>query len=147
VPDIFRGYAVGIVDGASPRDSDCYLDTDLLAKKTTMVIKSFLGFSLKNPIEPLRYSNQLMVDLSNQMQSCSTVVLIKQFNTRTSQWSGVFNFVFSTYYDFVNYGSARASFDDIMYRKNITCEEIGINVGNIVSTTFEYKAPMHDPIR
>jgi hypothetical protein len=71
IPDIVRGYAISIVDTtANQTNTDCYKDSDRLATKLTIFYTSFGNLSRDTWIDPLKYSNQLVVDLSNHMQSC-----------------------------------------------------------------------------
>ena len=66
LPDIVRGYAIGIVDTkANQTQTDCYIDSDRLGTKITIFYTSLGNLSRDTLIDPLKYSNQLVVDLSN----------------------------------------------------------------------------------
>jgi hypothetical protein len=58
IPDIIRGYAVGIVDTTVNQTlTDCYIDSDRLGRKMTIFYNSFVNLSRNTMIDPLKYSN------------------------------------------------------------------------------------------
>ena len=82
VAEVVRGSAIGIIgmSGAPQNsvieDSDCYKDMDRFAQKFGLIYGSISQFTLGNAVNPFKYVNQVFVDLSNLMESCSTVTLI-----------------------------------------------------------------------
>ena len=149
IPDIIRGYAVGIVDTTVNQTlTDCYIDSDRLGRKMSIFYNSFVNLSRNTMIDPLKYSNQLFVDLSNQMQSCNVVTLIKQIETRSSHLSGFFDFIFSTSYEIFTDGSLARAFQTIINGgSTLTCAEYGTAIGILVSKIFNYKSPVNDPLK
>jgi hypothetical protein len=66
IPDVIRGYAVAIVDSDdNQEESDCYIDSDRLGKKITIFYGAVQNLSSDTMVDPLKYSNQLLVDFSN----------------------------------------------------------------------------------
>ena len=99
-------------------------------------------------IDPLKYSNQLLVDFSNQMQSCSATRLIKQFETRTSHLSGFFDFLFGIGYEIYAEGIILKAFNNVIYAgATLSCVDYGKEIGILISELFNYKSPVNDPLK
>ena len=148
LPDILRGYAYSIVNTqVNQTHTDCYKDTDRLATKITAIYSAVANIGSLSLIEPMKLSNQLVVDLSNHMQSCSTITLIKQFSSRTSTMSGLFDMIFSFCYEVALNGKAYSTFINHLTEPGTPCILVGADIGTIISEMFSYKAPEEDRLK
>ena len=123
--------------------SDCYIATVALTDRLASLFASISEWSYTTAIDPIMYSNQLLVDLSSLMEACSTLTLIKQFTTRTSNLSGVLDFVFTVSYDIIGNSNEMSQVKVIMDSSS-TCYDTGFALGSIVSEAFNYQAPYYD---
>ena len=102
IPDIINGYAEGIIittGNLSAQGSDCYQYTSILTSKLNTLYSSIVNIQLSTAITPIAITNQISVDLSNALEACSTTTLINQIQFRTSTFSGLFNFIFTSLYE------------------------------------------------
>lgn len=148
LPDVLRGYSYRIVStSVNQTQTDCYKDTERLANKITLILTTLGHLGNNSLIYPLKLSNQLFVDLSNQMQSCSAITLIKQFNTRTSKMSGLFDLIFTIVYELAFNGQAYSTFVNNIQEKGTPCVLVGADIAVIVSQMLSYRAPVVDSLK
>lgn len=107
-------------------------------------------------------TNNLLIQFSDQAIACQDSVKIKQFSTRTSKLSGLFNWIFTiTYgvgYDFARYYISALPANSSQQPMNIAalnifnyfynyfatgslvdCQGLGFNIGLFVSESLEAK--------
>ena len=100
-PDLLRGMSLGVSTNTSNTNTDCYLKTNLLAQKLESLILSVFYPDFSNLMLPVIYSNEMVVDLSDQIVACKFSTLINQFAQRTNSLSGFFDFIFTVGYAMV----------------------------------------------
>lgn len=69
------------------------------ATRVDMILSSLYGaFSTTNFMEPLTYSNQLVVDVSDAFVACKYSTLVRQTKLKFTNLGGLFSVVFTIVY-------------------------------------------------
>lgn len=119
------------------------------------IIVSFRDISTDNFIDPLNYFNAWVIEVQNYYIDCNNNLILKQMNTRFSEWSGFIQFLFDAGYPFVGLIAPGEFWTSDMYdpmmelynnfsdpdNNALTCENMGIDFGRLVSGLFVFESP------
>lgn len=108
-----------------------------------------------NFIDPLTYFNSWIIEVQNYYIDCNNNLILKQMDTRFSEFSGLIQLVFDLGYPFIGLlapGDFWTSdiFEPMMELYDnfsdsatnpLTCAEMGLDFGKIVSGIFVFDAP------
>ena len=95
-----RGYALGTSADSTDTTTSCYTSVDSAASNLNDMFVSFTTLSSSTWMDPIDYFSQYLVEQSNSYSACTSETFIKQFDTRFSSWSGLFNMVFTVVYSY-----------------------------------------------
>lgn len=124
-------------------------------KELGNIMASFLAISVDNFIDPITYFNAWVIEVQNYYIDCNNNLILKQMNTRFSEWSGFIQLLFDIGYPFVGliapgefwesemYDPMMELYDNILDSDTnpLTCEQMGIDYGRLVSGLFVFDAP------
>jgi hypothetical protein len=100
-----RGYALGTSADSTDLTTSCYTSIDSAATNLNSAFTSLSSLSASSWMDPVVYFAQYLVEQSNAYSACTSETFIKQFDTRFSSWSGLFDMTFTVLYSYFTDGT------------------------------------------
>ena len=131
-----RGYALGTSADSTDTTTACYVSIDSAATYITDAVNALFALSASTWMNPVVYFSQYLVEQSNSYSACTSETFIKQFDTRFSSWSGLFDMAFTVTYSYFMKTSFYTAINTIA--TSASCGDLGIGIGALIQITFNY---------
>ena len=105
-----RGFALGVYRDPLSTQTQCYISSDTVATKLGITYQALISPDINNFFNPFTLFNQVIVDISDQLVTCSQNLFINQFHMRTSSISGAINTLFNVVYSLITSNAAGEAF-------------------------------------
>ena len=104
---------------------------------------SFSSYSYTDFLRPLYIINAMLVEFADQIIACKNEVLLKQFNTRVTTFSGLFDLAFTIGWSFYEKNDLYTGLMGMFTKANtgISCVTYGKYWGMVVAGMFSQKTP------
>lgn len=138
LPSVLLGYTLALQPNPNDVNTECVQKTMKCANRVEMILDSIFGvLTTSNYMEPLTYSNQLMVDISDAFVACKYSTLVRQTKLKFTTLGGLFSVVFTIVYSGITKDRLHWAAQDLLDTES--CFQYGYDVGVLVSEILSYQ--------